>query len=135
MPIQVPAGPAPRPTDEGAIAALRTPAAVRIPVGLRVYGEAHYPCDLAVDGEVQGTLSLAGGATLLVAESGSASGTITAGNAIVEGALQGSIDCSDGAVEFAPTARCTARVLYRELSIARGAEVEAELQKVGAHRG
>lgn len=135
MPIQVAAGPTARPTDEAAVAALRGPSAARIPAGLRVQGEAHYPCDLSLDGALHGTLKLANGSTLLVTEHGKATGTVTAGSAFVEGSMEGTIDCSDGAVEFTPTARCTARVLYRDLSIARGAEVEAQLQRVGARRG
>lgn len=135
MPIQVTAGPAPRPIDEAAVAALRGPSAVRIPAGLRVQGEAHYPCDVRLDGALHGLLTLDNGFTLLVTEHGKATGTVTAGSALVEGSVEGTIDCSHGAVEFTATARCTARVLYRELSVARGAEVEAQLQRVGARRG
>lgn len=135
MTIEVPAGPASRPTSEIALAALRGPNAARIPDGLVVQGEGMYPCDLAVDGNVQGSLMLPAGTTLLITEHGAAAGTLQAGDAFVEGCVTGTIDCSNGAVEFASSARCTARVLYRELSIARGAEVEAELQNVGVRHG
>lgn len=64
-----------------------------------------------------------------------AEGTIRASDASIEGTVNGRIDCAEGAVEFASSARCTAHVMYQELSGARGAEVEAELQKVGCRRG
>lgn len=135
MTIQVSAGPAPRANIEAAVAALRAESAPRIPAGLQVKGEAHYPCDLALDGVLDGTLALADQATLLVTKDGRAEGNVRAGDAYIEGTVNGRIDCSEGAVEFAETARCTAHVMYRELSVARGAEVEAELQKVGGRRG
>jgi cytoskeletal protein CcmA (bactofilin family) len=134
MNIEVPAGPSLRPTNEAAVAALRTPQAARIPAGLRVEGEAHYPCDVALDGEMHGRLSVSKSATLLVTRNGTADGTVTAGDTFVEGTVNGRIDCSEGAVEFSPSARCTAQVVYRELSVARGAEVDAELQQVGGRR-
>lgn len=134
MNIEVPAGPTPRPTNEAAVAALRTPQAARIPAGLRVEGEAHYPCDVALDGEMHGRLAVSKSATLLVTRNATADGTIIAGDSFVEGTVNGRIECSEGAVEFSPSARCTAQVVYRELSIARGAEVDAELQQVGGRR-
>lgn len=135
MSIQVPAGPAPRASIDAAVAALRVEGAARIPAGLVVQGEAHYACDLALDGELEGTLALTNESTLLISKDARAQGTVRAGDAYIEGSVNGRIDCSDGAVEFAPSARCTAQVLYRELSVARGAEVEADLQHVGARRG
>jgi len=131
MSIQIPAGRAPA-SIEAATAALRGKDAARIPPGLRVQGEAHYPCDVALEGDLEGTLTLTTCATLLVTKDANVQGTVTAGATLIEGAVNGRIDCSNGAVEFAPTARCSAQVLYRELSVARGAEVEAGLQKVGA---
>lgn len=98
-------------------------------------GEANYPCDVALDGVLEAPLSLVESATLLVTKDAGAEGTIRAGDASIEGTVSGRIDCAEGAVEFAPSARCTAHVMYRELSGARGAEVEAELQKVGGRRG
>lgn len=134
MNIEVSAGPTPRPTNEATVAALRTPQAARIPAGLRVEGDAHYPCDVALDGEMHGRLSVSKSATLLVTRNAKADGTIVAGDTFVEGTVNGRIECSEGAVEFAPSSRCTAHVLYRELSIARGAEVDAKLQQVGGRR-
>lgn len=134
MNIEIPAGPTSRPTNEATVAALRTPQAARIPVGLRVEGEAQYPCDVALDGEMHGRLAVSKSATLLVTRNATADGTVIAGDAFVEGTVNGRIECSEGAVEFAPSARCTAQVLYRELSIARGAEVDAELHQVGGRR-
>ena len=131
MNIEVPAGPTSRPTNETAVAALRTPQAPRIPAGLRVGGEAHYPCDVALDGEMHGRLAVSKSATLLVTRNAKVDGTVIAGDTFVEGTVNGRIECAEGAVEFAPSARCTARVVYRELSVARGAEVDAELQQVG----
>lgn len=136
MNIHVPAGPAPRSSIEVAVTALRADGtAARIPAGLTVRGEAHYPCDLAVDGTIEGSLVLAQGRTLLVTEHARAEGKVLAEDLCIEGIINGEIDCSQGAVEFAPSARCKAKVCYRELSVARGADVEADLQQVGARRG
>lgn len=134
MNIEVPAGPTSRPTNEATVAALRTLQAARIPAGLRVEGEAHYPCDLALDGDMRGRLAVSKTATLLVTRKAKADGTVVAGDTFVEGTVNGRIECAEGAVEFAPSSRCAAQVIYRELSIARGAEVDAELQQVGGRR-
>lgn len=133
MSLHVPAGPAPRTNPAAALAALRSEDAVRIPAGLLVKGEAHYPCDVAIEGAIEGTVVT--DAILLVVPGGEVAGRIVAGDAFIEGGVDGQIDCSNGAVEFAATARCKALVRYRELSVARGADVEADLQQVGARRG
>lgn len=88
-----------------------------------------------LDGSLEGTLALHETATLLVTTNAKVEGTVSGGNAYIKGTVNGRIDCSDGAVEFAASAHCTAHVMYRELSVAHGAEVEAELQKVGSGRG
>lgn len=133
MSLLVPAGPAPRTTPAAALAALRGQDAVRIPTGLTVAGEAHYPCDVAIEGSLEGTVVT--DAILLVVPGAKVDGRIEAGDAYIEGSVEGEIECPTGAVEFAATARCKALVRYRELSVARGADVEADLQQVGVRRG
>lgn len=135
MTIQMPAGPAPRSSLQQALPQLQSASAPRLPAGLRFEGDATFPCNLAIEGEFKGTLTLSKSSALLVLGGGVVDGTVRARDARVEGSVVGELDCSEGSVEFAPTSRCTARVLYRDLSIARGAQVEAELQQVGGARG
>lgn len=133
MSLQFPAGPALRTSPTAALDALRGQDAVRIPKGLAVQGEAHYPCDLNIEGNFDGTVTI--DAMVLVAPGAHVSGLIAAGHAYIEGRVDGEVDCSNGAVEFTETAQCKALVRYRELSVARGADVEADLQQVGARGG
>ena len=133
MTLHVPAGPAPRANPTAALDALRREGSVRIPHGLTVQGEAHYPCDVAIEGTLEGTVVT--DSILLVVTRAQVNGRLVAGDAYIEGSVDGQIDCSNGAVEFAPTARCKAQVRYRELSVARGADVEADLQQVGGRHG
>jgi len=126
--ITVHAGPAARPGMDRPAHPIS--GAARFPRGLRFEGEGAFECDVAVDGDVSGTLRLEGQAMLLVSPSGRAEGTFRAGHARIEGEVKGEIDCSTGAVDFADSARCKVKVLYSELSVARGAEIEADLQRV-----
>ncbi len=105
-------------------------APARFPAGLRFEGYGAFDCDVAVDGEVHGTLNLERHSLLQVSVSGSAEGTFRAGHARIEGRVSGEIDCSNGAVDFTETARCQVKVLYSELSVARGADIEADLHRV-----
>lgn len=131
MNIQIPAGPAARPSLQQALPQLQSANASRLPAGLRFEGDATFPCNLAVEGEIKGNLTLSNSSALLVCDRGVVDGTVRAGDARIEGSVRGELDCSEGSVEFAPGSHCSARVLYRDLSIARGAQVEAELKQVG----
>ena len=135
MTIQVPAGAAARSNLQQALPQLQGPSAPRLPAGIRFEGEATFPCNLAIEGEFKGSLTLSNSSVLLVSHGGVVDGAVRAQDARVEGTVLGELDCSNGSVEFESTSQCTARVLYRDLSIARGAQVEAELQRVGRARG
>lgn len=126
--ITVHAGPAARPGIERL--AQPIDGAARFPRGLRFEGEGAFDCDVAIDGDVHGSLRLDGQAMLLISPTGRAHGTFRAGHARIEGEVHGEIDCSTGAVDFADTAHCKVKVLYSELSVARGADIEADLQRV-----
>lgn len=126
--ITVYAGPAARPGIDRPTQPIA--AAARFPRGLRFEGEGAFECDVAIDGEVSGSLRLDGQAMLLVSPTGRADGSFRAGHARIEGQVNGEIDCSTGAVDFADTAHCKVKVLYSELSVARGADIEADLQRV-----
>lgn len=111
---------------------LSTPDAPGLPYGMAFEGEATINGNYTLKGRLMGTLRLPASATLFVAGEGSAEGSLQAGNAVIAGEVEGTIDCGAGAVEFEPSARCTVRVKYRELTIARGAAVDAELQQTSA---
>ncbi len=126
--ITVYAGPAARPGIDRPTQPIS--GAARFPRALRFEGEGAFLCDVAVDGDVCGTLHLDGQSMLLVSPTGCAEGSFRAGHARIEGEVKGEIDCSTGAVDFADTAHCKVKVLYSELSVARGADIEADLQRV-----
>lgn len=104
--------------------------AARLPKGLRFEGQASFAGDLAVEGEMCGTTTLDADGVLIVAPAGRVEGLVHAGHAHIEGCVDGEIDCSGGHVQIEASARCKVKVLYTELSVARGADLEADLHRV-----
>lgn len=135
MTIAILAGPKAKPRHHEDIAHLLQAGAAHIPASVKFLGEAHFPGNIVMEGFLSGNLQSAGDHLVVVAASGTVDGLIGAGNARVEGMVRGKIECPKGTVEFLPTSRCTVDVLYRELDIARGACVDAELRQAGAAHG
>ncbi len=135
MNIAIPAGPRSRGGLGPALAELPHAPCAHIPKGLRFEGTGQLPCNTVVEGEVEGELDVSGPTILLVVAGASASGTINCSNIRVEGRVHGEINCPEGAVEIAATAQCKVKLVYRELSVERGADVEADFIQVGGERG
>ena len=135
MTIPVPAGPRTRGSLDGLLARARIGPCAVFPAGLRFEGSAQLPCNVIVEGNVDGTLDVAGQGILHVANSGAVVGTLNCPDARIDGTVDGEINCPEGAVEISATARCRVKLHYRELSVARGAEVEADFIASGVQHG
>lgn len=135
MTIAITAGSRSRGSLEQLLPGLSNSKQARFPKGLRFDGTGHLPCHTVVEGEVLGSLELTGESLLHVAPGGKAEGTFTCTDMCIEGTVQGEINCPDGAVEIAASAHCKVKVLYCELSVARGADVEADFVKAGGSNG
>lgn len=133
--IELTAGPISRGAAESTMRDLSIPEAPCLPAGMAFEGEADIRGNYTLKGRLKGSLQLPASAMLLVTGEGSAAGSLRAGNAVIAGEVEGAIDCGQGAVEFAASARCTVSVRYRELTIARGASVDAELKQTGGRHG
>lgn len=135
MGIELTAGPMSRGAAESTMRDLIVPEAPCLPAGMSFEGEAHIRGNYTLKGRLMGSLQLPASGMLLVTGEGSAEGSLRAGNVVIAGEVEGAIDCRQGAVEFAASARCTVTVRYRELTIARGASVDAELKQTGSRYG
>ncbi len=133
MSFEIPAGPRSLPR-QSQLEGQFTNAAV-IPAGLTFTGEACFPADVVIEGHVHGTASTPSSGAAHIAASGILEGSLRAGSARVDGRVQGHIDCPAGVVEFGPTARCEVDVLYLELDMARGSNVQATLRQSGGVHG
>lgn len=100
-----------------------------VPAGLTFEGQGRFPADVRIEGTVRGSLAAARG-TLMVGPSGAFHGEASAAHAHVAGIVTADLDCSAGAVEFAATARGSARLHCLHVSVERGAEIVAETRRV-----
>jgi cytoskeletal protein CcmA (bactofilin family) len=106
------------------------PGMASIPSGVSFTGEAHFAGPVVIAGFFSGNLRTPMH-LVEITEDGIVQGAIQAGQARIGGQLKGTIDCAAGLIEFTRTARCTAKARYRELDVARGAVVDAELHQMG----
>lgn len=100
-----------------------------LPQGLNFTGDASFPGDIVIEGSVRGNITAPRHATAHLIDGGTLEGTLDAGNARIDGQLQGSINCPLGLVEFGTTARCEVDVTYAEMDVARGSNVQATLRR------
>lgn len=106
-----------------------------IPNGMTFTGEASFPAGVVIDGQVHGEVSTPTTSAAYVSQSGVVEGMVRAGSARVDGRVQGQIECPAGVVEFGSSAQCEVDVLYRELDVARGSNVQATLRQSGVGHG
>lgn len=116
---------------EHSVPQLLVAGAACLPAGVSFRGSATYPSAVVVEGRFEGDLHVSDGQLVVVATDGAVNGAISGGSLRVLGEVHGSIACPAGSVEFFPSARCVADVVYRELDIARGAQVDADLSRAG----
>ncbi|MDD8013214.1 MAG: polymer-forming cytoskeletal protein [Acidobacteriota bacterium] len=87
----------------------------------RVTGNISGPGDLALDGELQGDISISG--LLVIGEKGSVQGKVTAGNMILAGRVLGSVRVEVG-IEIRSSGRMKGDVVCAKIAIAEGAFLE-----------
>ncbi len=102
--------------------------ATLISVGCKISGLITGNGDFLISGEIDGDCDLAG--TVTLAENGTWSGTIKAGNVIVAGHVNGDI-VAEGKVEITESARITGTVTADAIAVAEGAIVEGVMQTTG----
>jgi cytoskeletal protein CcmA (bactofilin family) len=101
-----------------------------LPKGLTFKGEAHYPCDVRIEGVVDGTLTAEPNRTITVERDGKVKGSLKATNVRVEGTADGEITATGGLASFGVNAVCKGHITYGRLSISEGADVEASMKKL-----
>jgi len=102
--------------------------ATLISAGCKISGLITGNGDFLISGEIDGDCDLAG--TVTLAENGTWSGTIKAGNVIVAGHVDGDI-IADEKVEITESARITGTVTADAIAVAEGAIVEGVMQTTG----
>lgn len=103
----------------------------RLAEGLSFVGNAVLKGPLSVGGSVQGNLTQASGAdvSVMVTETGSVVGDITAQRISVLGYTEGVLDAGQGEVSLQATARVHGRVRYGRIQV-NGADLNATLERV-----
>jgi cytoskeletal protein CcmA (bactofilin family) len=96
-----------------------TPARSFVGSKMSVKGELEATEDLLVAGYLEGTVSLPKH-TLTVAGGGRVKATVTAHSVIVEGEIDGDLDCTESVV-LKPSSRVTGNILMRRINIMDGA--------------
>jgi cytoskeletal protein CcmA (bactofilin family) len=97
-----------------------------IPAALTVRGEIDVANDLAVSGDVQGAI-WANQRTVTVAEGGSVTGDIIAGDVTVRGSFRGTILASD-VVEIAASGDVEGRIIAPRLILREGGSLNGTVQ-------
>lgn len=92
---------------------------------------ADLPCDVNIQGEFIGTVSVSNGCSIAVEEGGRVEGELKANNIRVNGSVDGALDAA-GLASFGSKSVCTGKVTYSRIAIEEGAEVEATMKKVAA---
>lgn len=103
----------------------------RLAEGMSFVGNALLQGPLSVGGSVQGNLTQAGGAdvSVMITETGSVVGDITAQRISVLGYTEGVLDAGQGEVSLQATARVHGRVRYGRIQV-NGADLNATLERV-----
>lgn len=89
-----------------------------------VTGDIETSGQLHIDGTVAGDVRCG---TLTQGESGAVHGNIVAGEARLAGLVDGAVEA--GSLSLEPSARVTGDVLYEDISIARGAQIDGRLRR------
>lgn len=103
-----------------------------LPKGLSFTGEAHYPCDVRIDGIVDGKITAEPDRTITVESEGKFKGSLKATNVRIEGSADGDITATGGLASFGAKSVCKGHITYGRLKIAEGADVEASMKKLAA---
>lgn len=103
-----------------------------LPQGLTFKGEAHYPCDVRIDGMVLGNVTAEPNRTITISREGKIKGSLKATNVRIDGEADGEITATGGLASFGANSVCKGQIAYGRLMIAEGADVEASMKKLAA---
>jgi len=95
----------------------------------RLKGDLRFKGGLHVDGEVDGNIIAEGGkeeGVVIVSDRGTVKGTIKAPRVIINGTVDGDIDCSER-LELQEKARIGGNIIYRSIEMKLGAQVTGQL--------
>lgn len=110
---------------------IRKPWSVRstIAAGMRVTGDCTFQEGLQIDGTVQGDVTAEGGApsVLVIGESGSVEGAISADHVVIGGSVVGPVLARE-LLELQAKARIQGDVRYKTLEMQQGAVIAGQLQ-------
>jgi cytoskeletal protein CcmA (bactofilin family) len=101
--------------------------------GTVIRGELRFSDGLRIDGEVIGDVVVEGEgySILVISEKARVSGRVIAGHVIVNGTVDGPIECN-GLLELQPKAHITGDVRYDVLEMHQGATIAGELRPLKA---
>ena len=101
--------------------------------GTVIEGEIRFAEGLRIDGRVIGDVLAEGEgpSILVIGDKASITGRVRAGHVIVNGAIQGPVECGE-LLELQPKARIEGPVRYARLEMHQGAQVNGELRPLGA---
>lgn len=106
------------------------PASKSIILGItRIRGGISGPGDLELDGELIGDVSIIG--LLVIGETGSVQGKVTAGNMVLAGQVRGKVAVRER-IEIRSSARVEGNIVCQKIAIAEGAFLNGE---VHTHKG
>ena len=103
-----------------------------LPKGLTFTGEAHYPCDVRIDGVVDGKVTAEPNRTITVESEGKFKGSLKATHVRINGEADGDIAATGGLASFGQKSVFKGHITYGRLTIAEGADVEASMKKLAA---
>jgi len=97
---------------------------------LRVVGDVYFSGGLRIDGQIEGNVICAAEEKNLVVISarGSVTGRVSAHDAVINGAVTGGLIVRNF-LELQANANVTGNIRYRQLQVARGAQIEGRLQQ------
>lgn len=103
-----------------------------LPKGLTFTGEAHYPCDVRIEGVVDGKVTAEPNRTITVESEGKVKGSLKATHVRINGDADGDIAATGGLASFGQKSVFKGHITYGRLTIAEGADVEASMKKLAA---
>ena len=101
-----------------------------LPKGMSFKGDAHFPCDVKLEGMFEGKLTAEPNKTITITQTGDATGEFKATNIRLEGKASGHLTADGGLASFGHKAVYAGQLTYGRLGIEEGAEVDATMKKI-----
>ena len=93
-------------------------------------GDAHFPCDVKLEGMFEGKLTAEPNKTITITQTGDATGEFKATNIRLDGKASGHLTADGGLASFGNKAVYAGQLTYGRLGIEEGAEVDATMKKI-----